>query len=201
MLVDYEKFIAYICPYCGRLTQVGINVFDIPPEGRVFKCSDPVCAAEVLILRAGKKSYIAEIICTACGEKHRFTLKKQSFWQKHKLTLSCPETAVDILFLGDKGEVEAELKKQDELYRKAEEEICADPDIRLYFDIIREVNEIAKADGVYCRNCGSHMAAVELTEDGIHLVCRDCGAQKIIEVSKQAYLELLEDGTIVLDKK
>lgn len=197
MLLEYSRCMGYICPYCGRLTKRGISLFDIPPGGAGFMCSEPTCGAKVLSISTKKDKYVAETVCTACGEKHKFTFRRKNFWQK-KLVLSCPETSVDILFFGDKDEVEEELKKQDTLYREAEAAICEDPGIQLYFDIIREVNRIAKENNVICGRCGSKKADIELVDDGIHLVCRDCGADKIIEVSDKAYMNLLDEGTIVL---
>lgn len=197
MLLDYNRRMAYMCPYCGHLTERDISLFDIPPGGAEFLCSEPACGAKVLTLAEKKDKYVSEIFCTACGAKHRFTFSKNSFWQK-KLVFACPETLVDILFFGTDDEVEAELIKLENLYREAEEEICGTPEMQLYFDIIREVNRIAKESKVVCGKCGSQKASIELAEEGIRIVCRECGADKIIEVSDSAYMDLLYEGTIVL---
>lgn len=201
MLVEYNKSIAYICPYCGRLTERDISLFDLPKNGAVFSCSEKSCGAKVVTISSKKDKYIAEVLCTACGEKHRFTLKHSSFWRKELLVLTCPETTVDIMFIGEKERIEDELKKQNALYREAEAEICANPEISIYFDIIREINNIAKNNKIVCAVCGSGDFDLELTDEGVLISCRDCSAQKIIPVSVDSLMELLETGTIVLGDK
>ena len=199
VLGQYSKCIAYICPYCGRLTKRHIGLFDIPHGKTELCCSEENCGEPVLILGITKDKYAIDAVCSACGEMHRFTLKSSLFWQKDIAVLSCPETMVDIVFFGDEDKVDAELEGQDELYREAAEDINRTPELRIYFDLIHIINEIAKQNNVVCSRCGGSQADVELTDEGILIICRGCGATKLIKVCRQSCDELLETGTIVLE--
>lgn len=87
MLLEYSRCMGYICPYCGRLTKRGISLFDIPPGGADLCVQSRPAAQKVLSISTKKDKYVAETVCTACGEKHKFTFRRKNFWQK-KLVLS-----------------------------------------------------------------------------------------------------------------
>lgn len=199
VLEQYSKCIAYICPCCGRLTKRELGLFDIPHGRTKLCCSNEACGCAVVEMGISKDKYTVDALCSACGERHRFTLRRSAFWQKDLLVLSCPETLVDIVFFGDEEKVSDEIEEQGELYREAEEDIIHTPEFGIYFELIHIINEIAKRNNVICSRCSGTGADVELTDEGIVIVCRGCGAKKLIRISSDACNELLETGTIVLE--
>lgn len=199
MLVDYSSYIAYICPYCGKLTERRLGVFDIPASGASLRCSNKSCGAEIVTITPKKDKYILETLCTACGEKHRMNFKRKGFFGKKKSVIACPQTSVEILFLGEEEQIKDELQQQAELYREAEEAIRSDASLNLYFGIIGEVNRIAKEGTVQCTHCGAQEADIELTDAGVLIECRNCEAKRLIPVTTESYEELLNTSTIMLD--
>ncbi|MBQ7793342.1 MAG: hypothetical protein IJ366_02370 [Clostridia bacterium] len=199
MLIEYGKTIAYICPYCGRLTKRNITLFDLPPEGACFYCGDEACGECVLTVRHKKDKYLFEVACTACDDRHKFTLKHSGFWKKQLAVLSCPQTMVDIMFIGEDECIDRELAKQNAMYREAEEEIRSTPEIGIYFEIIRVVNELSKEGGISCGVCGRKNFDIELDDSGVRITCRDCRAEAVVGITADSLMELLETGTIVLE--
>ncbi len=198
MLIDLKKSVAYICPYCGKLSLRDISFFDLPNGRSVFHCQDPACNKEIVEISHKKEKYVFEVICTVCNDKHTFTLKPSSLWKKSLVVLACPNTTVGIMFTGDKETVEEELERQNALYLEAEKEIAASPELSIYFEIITLINQIAKDGGISCESCSSGDFDIELDEMGVLVSCRNCGAEAIIEISPDALENLIVNGKIEL---
>ncbi|MEE0944943.1 MAG: hypothetical protein UIM24_05800 [Clostridia bacterium] len=199
MLVNYSNSIAYICPYCGRLTERDITLFDLPASGAVFCCSENGCGEPIISVSHKKDKYVFEVLCTACDDRHKFTISRSGLWRKELLVLTCPQTTVDIMFIGSKGRITEELKKQSELYREAEAEISSSPMLSIYFDIIRVINEIAKNNKISCSKCESENFDIELDDSGVRITCRDCFASAVIPINTESLHNLLQTGTLVLE--
>ncbi len=199
MLIEYSKTIAYICPNCGRLTIRNISLFDLPSSGASFYCEDEDCGECVLRVFHKKDKYVFDTECTACDDRHLFTLKRSNFWKKELTVLACPQTLVDILFIGDEEKVREELKNQNEMYMQAEEEIRSSASLGIYFEIIRVVNELAKNGEIICEGCHGDDFDIELDDSGIRITCRECASEAIVKISEESLKELLESGTIVLE--
>lgn len=198
MLLDYTTYAAYICPYCGKVNERTLSIFDIPKNGLSLVCTNKWCGAGIAVIKPSGDKYAVETECTACGSRHQMKFRKDKFWRKKQLTVTCPETMMDIMFFGGQNDIKKALKEQEQLLHDAETEIYSDPELGLYFGIISAVNDIAKKNKVTCSVCGSHKADVSLTDDGILIECRDCGACKLYGINTEALEELLKTGTIVL---
>ncbi len=199
MLIEYLKTIAYICPECGRLTKKSITLFDLPSSGASFYCDDKACGECVVRVTHKKDKYIFDVACTACDDRHKFTLKHSGFWKKELLVLSCPQTLVDIMFVGNEGAIDGELCKQNMLYMEAEEQMRQTPELGIYFEIIRVVNELAKDKKINCSLCDNRHYDIELDDCGIRIICSQCGGEAVVEISHESLKKLLKTGTIVLE--
>jgi len=198
MLIDLKKSVAYICPYCGKLSIRDISFFDLPNGRSQFRCQDPDCNREIVEISHKKEKYIFEVICTVCNDKHTFTLKPSSLWKKSLVVLACPNTTVGIMFTGDREAVNEELERQNALYLEAEKEIASSPELSIYFEIISVINKIAKDGGISCNSCGMGSFDIELDEMGVVVTCRDCGAEALIEINPESLEKLITSGKIEL---
>ncbi len=198
MLIDLKKSVAYICPYCGKLSIRDISFFDLPNGRSVFRCQDSDCNREIVEISHKKEKYIFEVICTVCNDKHTFTLKPSSLWKKSLVVLACPNTTVGIMFTGDRETVNEELERQNALYLEAEKEIASSPELSIYFEIITVINRISKDGKISCNSCGMGAFDIELDEMGVLVTCRDCGAEALIEINPDALKKLITDGKIEL---
>lgn len=198
MLIDLRKSVAYICPYCGKLSIRDISFFDLPNGRSQFRCQDPDCGKDIVEISHKKEKYLFEVICTVCNDKHTFTLKPSSLWKKNLVVLACPNTTVGIMFTGDKDCVEEELERQNALYLEAEKEIASSPELSIYFEIITLINQIAKNGGISCKLCMCDAFDIELDDTGVVVTCRDCKAEAIIEITPDSLAKLIKDGKIEL---
>ena len=199
MLLEYNRYIAYSCPVCGQTTKRKITPFNISGSKGCFLCGDNMCKNKIITIIEKKDKYIIEFLCAACGGTHRFTVSRNGFWRNDIIIINCPETMLDMIVVGTSENVDKNIKKQQEMYHKAEEELYQDPSLRLYFDIIGAVNDIAKSGNVACANCTKNVADIELIDDAVLITCRNCGTKKVIPVTEEAFKELSETGTIVLE--
>lgn len=198
MLYEYSKNIAYICPYCGKLTTRDITLFDLPKSGADFICSDEMCREKIMSVTHKRDRYVFEVKCTACDSTHTFRMKHSNFWSNDLTVLSCPNTSVDILFLGKKDKIEEELKHQNELYRDAEKEISESAPLGIYFGVIRIINLLAKEDKISCSKCGGKAFNIELTDDGVKLSCRGCDARALLGIDIGSIQKLIDEHEIIL---
>ena len=198
MLYEYNKSIAYICPYCGKLTTRDITLFDLPKHGADFFCSDEMCGEKIMSVSHKRDRYVFEVKCTACDSTHTFRMKHSNFWPDDLTILSCPNTSVDILFLGKKEKIEEELIHQNELYREAEQEISESASLGIYFGVIRIVNLLAKEDKINCSKCGGKAFNIELVDDGVKLSCRNCDAEALLGLDINSIQTLIDEHKIVL---
>lgn len=199
LILENKKHFAYICPYCGRVCERDISVFNLPKSGAKFNCTELGCNAPIVTFSVKNDKYVIETVCTACGEKHKYFIKQDSLWEKKKIVLTCPETSVAILFFGEKAEVQRELAHQEELYREAQDELLENPELKIYFNLVQIVNEIAKREKVVCGKCGEKHAQIELSDEGVVIKCIACGGKKVLPPTQEAIDDLLETGTIVLE--
>ncbi len=199
MLYEYNKYIAYICPYCGKLTTRDITLFDLPNKSTDFLCSDEMCREKIMTVTHKRDRYVFEVKCTACDSTHTFRMKHSNFWSDELTVLSCPETSVDILFLGKKDKIEEELRHQNELYREAEREISESESLGVYFGVIRIVNLLAKENKISCSKCGSKAFNIELTDNGVKLSCRNCDAEAILGIDIKSIEKLIDKHEIILE--
>lgn len=199
MPIDYSKIIAYICPCCGKLTKREITLFDLPISGTVFSCFDGGCGEPVVSVTHKKDKYVFDVLCTVCDTQHKFTISHSGLWRKELIVLSCPQTDVGIIFIGEMDDICEELQKQNELYSEAEAEISSNPMLSVYFDIIHAINDISKSGRLICSSCGKREFDAELIDAGIKLTCRSCPASAVIPISTESLNKLLQTGTLVLE--
>jgi len=199
MLLDYDRHLSYTCPVCGQTTTRRIIPFHLSGSKVSFSCGDHYCSKEIFTIAKKKDKYVIEYLCAACGGMHRFTVSVNGFWNNNLTLVNCPEAGLTMLSIGTKKSVNDNLKQQYDMYKKAEEELYSDPSLKLYFDIIGIVNDIAKSGAVLCTSCTKNTADIELIDDAVLITCRNCGAKKLIPITEKAYNELSETGTIVLE--
>ncbi len=199
MLLDFDRYLSYTCPFCGQTTTRRIIPFHLSGKNAVFSCGSARCKNEIFTIIEKKNKYIIEYLCAACGGVHRFTISTNGFWSKDIILLTCPETGLSMISFGTEKNVGESLKETFDLYKKAEEELYSDPSLKLYFDIVGAVNDIAKSGSVICTGCTKNTADIELIDDSVLITCRNCGAKKLLPITKKTFKELSETGTIVLE--
>ncbi len=209
ILESKETTVAYRCPDCGVGIMSIVGLFTLSADMIKLKCSSCGNSEMSVIYDKANDTVRITIPCIFCGKPHIYNVSTSLFWGKEFLALQCPYSNIDIGFIGEDNNVKASLAENElELVRIMEEngiESFSDVqkenkaeifdtqlmDIILY--IIKDVDAEGKifcschpsgrepiADGELYRE--EELYDVELTESGIKITCRECGASRTIPV-------------------
>lgn len=198
MIKEFKKSLGYICPVCSTISVREKNLFDFSGSAPVSLCCPGECGEECITILPKKDMYTATVNCPMCDEPHIFNIRKTTFWQSKFFVLSCPETGIGVLFIGDRETVKKELYEQEEMFVKMNEEYAISDELSIIFDTVERINEIAKDGNVSC-SCGSRSVSIEIDNEKITLCCRDCGRKKDIPANAEGLEVLLNASAIVLD--
>ena len=209
MVLDPKQTtVAYRCPHCGAGIMSAVGLFALTADMIKLKCTCGKSEMSVVYSKDGKVRLT--VPCILCAKPHTFTLNSSLFFGKDLFTMSCPYSDINICFTGEMNRVKAELARTElELLDMLEENGITDfsalhgdeqdlPDPQI-LDIILFVIDDLDAEGkIYCRchpdpaeglsddtdygewNETESRYEAEVTEEGIKLTCRVCGASTVI---------------------
>ena len=199
MIKEFKKSIGYICPYCSTITLRNINLFDFSGNTETtFECSSAGCNEVCISFLPKADKYIISISCPMCDDAHTFNIKKITFWKNNFFVLTCPETGIGILFIGDRDTVEKEIKEQEEMFVALNEEFSVSDELNLIFETVERINELAKDNAISC-SCKSTAISIEIDNEKITLMCRDCKKSLDFPANEETLDKLLNTNTIVLE--
>lgn len=191
MILEPKKTtVAYRCPECGAGVLSIVGMFSLSANLLKLKCD---CGKSELDVVLQDDKVRLTVPCIFCRKPHVFTVNKQIFYGRDLFVIPCPYSDINICFMGEENHVRAELARSElELLDMLEEngisdfsafggdgEVLPDPQV---FEIIMFVIHDLEAEGkIYCR-CpdGEGEYDAEMTDGGIRIFCRKCGAQSII---------------------
>ena len=208
VLNEKRTTVAYRCPHCGGGIMSAVGLFNLSADMVKLKCTCGESALTIVYNRDG--TVRLTVPCLICPQPHTFTVKSSLFFSDDIFVLPCPYSDVNICFTGEINRVKAELARTElELLDMLEENGITDftslhgderdlgePQI---LDIVLFVIDDLDAEGkIYCR-CHPDPALpaeeaadygawdeeesryeAEVTDDGIKLTCRLCGATRTI---------------------
>lgn len=194
MVLDPKQTtVAYRCPHCGGGVLSAVNVFALSADMIKLKCTCQKSEMTVVSSKDGKVRLT--VPCILCANPHTFTLNSTLFFAKDLFTLQCPYSDLNLAFIGETNRVKAELARSElellDLLEKSglkdleslqsEEEALPDPQI---LEIVMFVINDLDAEGkIYCKcdaNENGRQYDAEITNDGVKVTCRKCGASRLI---------------------
>ena len=193
MIVNYNSSAVYFCPECENMAEQSISIFDFSGGKIDFRCSFKPCGKRCVTARKKKTKYIFDIECPICGETHSFPISCSGFWEKNFVSFSCPVSDNEIFFKGEREEIRKVVEEMAERNRAAlekEDLLC---------DMLEELYAMSAEDLIYC-SCGNRHVEVTDCGSGIALLCKKCGAAKIIEASAENYRDICEAASIVITR-
>ncbi|MBE7045356.1 MAG: hypothetical protein E7397_07475 [Ruminococcaceae bacterium] len=200
MITTLSNFIGYVCPVCMSGIGQEVGIFRIPKkEPLVLSCKEKSCKEDVVRITQTPKGYRVEVFCVLCREMHAFDVKKSIFWQDRLYKLCCPNTDIEILFLGEKEQVIDAMHEQEALFRDFSDNMAIEQELSILFEIVTAINEKAKNCAISC-NCGSEDIMVNVEDVGITLTCKTCGSEQFYGANRQDLESILNVSTIVLHK-
>lgn len=208
VLNEKRTTVAYRCPDCGGGIMSAVGLFNLSADMVKLKCTCGKSELKIVYNRDG--TVRLTVPCLICSQPHTFTINSSLFFSDELFVLPCPYSDVNIAFTGEMNTVKAELARTElELLDMLEENGITDfsalhgdekdlPDPQI-LDIILFVIDDLDAEGkIYCR-CHADPAEgqtsdadygewneeesryeAEITEEGIKLTCRVCGASTVI---------------------
>lgn len=208
VLNEKRTTVAYRCPDCGGGIMTAVGLFNLSADMVKLKCT--CGKSELKIVYNRDSTVRLTVPCLICSQPHTFTVNASLFFSDELFVLPCPYSDINIAFTGEMNTVKAELARTElELLDMLEENGITDfsalhgdekdlPDPQI-LDIILFVIDDLDAEGkIYCRchadPAEEHTATAdygewneeesryeaEITEEGIKLTCRVCGASTVI---------------------
>ena len=208
LLNEKRTTVAYRCPDCGGGIMSAVGLFNLSADMVKLKCTCGKSQLKIVYNRDG--TVRLTVPCLICSQPHTFTVNASLFFSDELFVLPCPYSDINIAFTGEMNAVKAELARTElELLDMLEENGITDfsalhgdekdlPDPQI-LDIILFVIDDLDAEGkIYCRchpdpaegqsddtdygewNEEESRYEAEITEEGIKLTCRVCGASTVI---------------------
>ena len=208
LLNEKRTTVAYRCPHCGGGIMSAVGLFNLSADMVKLKCTCGESELKIVYNRDG--TVRLTVPCLICSQPHTFTVNASLFFSDELFVLPCPYSDINIAFTGEMNAVKAELARTElELLDMLEENGITDfsalhgdekdlPDPQI-LDIILFVIDDLDAEGkIYCRchpdpaeeqssdtdygewNETESRYEAEVTEEGIKLTCRVCGASTVI---------------------
>ena len=208
VLNEKRTTVAYRCPDCGGGILSAVGLFNLSADMVKLKCTCGKSELKIVYNRDG--TVRLTVPCLICSQPHNFTVKSNLFFSDELFVLPCPYSDINICFTGEMNQVKAELARTElELLDMLEEhgitdfsalhgdeKDLGDPQI---MDIVLFVIDDLDAEGkIFCRchpdlTLGNDTSAdydewneeesryeAEITDDGIKVTCRVCGASRVI---------------------
>lgn len=194
MVLDTKQTtVAFRCPHCGTGVMSAVNLFTLKGSMIRLKCECGKSAMEIIPATDGRIHLT--VPCVICPKPHRFTINESVFFGKDLFTIPCPYSDINVCTIGEINHVKAELSRSElellDLMEKSgidsfsvlhedAERTLPDPQVlEIVLFVIRDLDDEGKIECL-CEKDTPHEYDVEITEDGVCVTCRSCGATKIL---------------------
>lgn len=192
MVVTQEEFLAVRCPKCGKLHMEAVSIFAFSGYRTVeiaCECSEPLARLST----EDRKKYSFRITCPLCDSTHSFPLSAREMWGGRMVTLTCPESGLEIAFWGQKAEVgdraaRTQVPLEELLDEIDYQEFFESPDSMLR--VLEYLQKAARQGDLYCR-CGNASIEVDIFPDKVELRCPYCRGTVVIYGRNDDDVELL----------
>lgn len=179
------------CPVCTERSYDTLTPFQIN-RGYTHECS--LCGSEFLNISKTKKGYSFKVSCFICDTVHEFSVSFDGAWNKNLITLGCPLTGIDLLYIGDKPNVYDAVSQNDNIFSSFTEALTDDDLLNelppLFENAFKILNSLLISNHIFCP-CGNTAAALKLSPNGITVMCDNCDAKIFLPVTNAADVEKL----------
>ncbi|ABO51679.1 conserved hypothetical protein [Desulforamulus reducens MI-1] len=192
MLITNVTTLAIRCPECGALEFHNLSRFALSGRGKLqISCS---CGAFLLgIVNRSAGSYWLQIPCIFCETKHIREISGVRLWGKEVIYLNCPESGLELGFIGKYEEVKELAESLDSGIESLIDELGYDEyfnNSEIMHEVMQSLQEIADNGGLYCQ-CGNTHIEVDVYLDRLELHCKECDSINIV------YAETEEDLNVI----
>lgn len=193
MLITTVTTLAIRCPECGALEFHNLSRFALSGRGKLqLKCS---CGAFLLgVVNKSPGNYWLQIPCVFCETTHLREISGSRLWGKSIIYLSCPESGLELGFIGRGDEVKELAESLDNGLETLIDELGYDeyfnnPDVM--HQVMQCLQEIADNGDLYCQ-CGNTRIEVDVFLDRLELHCKECDSINIIYAETEEDLKVIQ---------
>ena len=191
MILDLKKVLSCRCPVCSERSYNTVTPFRIN-VGFTSECS--LCGAEFLSASKTKNGYSFKVSCFICDTTHEFSVSFDGVWQKELLTLGCPLTGIDLLYIGDRSHVYDAAIESDDIFSEFTEKVsdidCTDEIPPLFEEALKIINNRLASNLLDCP-CGHTEPALTISQGGITVLCENCDAKLFIPLATESDIDCL----------
>ncbi len=173
-----------------------LNIFEFSGNKTVsIECACDDCRENCIDISTYNNKYKIETDCPICGDTHTYNINKNVFWTRPVITLKCPMSGIDTLFIGEHDLISDSIKKQQHIFDDAR---MHHDELNLVLEILECLNSFADDSRLYCE-CGCKNIQAMVANDEVILSCPDCNNKRIFEISIDTLSMLLNLNSIILN--
>lgn len=191
-----ERTVAMRCPSCGKLNKRSLHPFLFSGQHTVrLECG---CGAVLLQIHTrGHRTYTVQLSCVICELPHVLVLEREELWTADLVNLYCPETQVELGFLGQEEEVLKILDRnkiplENLLIELDYDDFFDSPDVM--WEVLHRLQYLA-SHGRLCCQCGNAHIEIDIFPDKVELHCPQCDSVAVI------FGETDEDARVIKETK
>lgn len=205
-LSDKTTVLATRCPECGAIIAERVNQFSLSGQQHVIKCK--ICGKGYMTasLSPDHKVHLS-VPCLVCPHHHPLILSSAVFFNKDLFLLQCPNSGLDICFMGTEEKVDEALRLSAQQLKEIFDENRKEEENNNFLnaDVMQEVmyavEELAITNRIRC-DCGEPNLSIVVHYDKVQLACKDCGCRKTLYASeKQDIDKISELKVLTLEKE
>ena len=193
MLITTVTTLGIRCPECGALEFHNLSRFALSGRGKLqISCS---CGAFLLgVVSRPPGSYWLQIPCVFCETKHIREISGVRLWGQETICLTCPESGLELGFIGRAEDVEALAESLDTGLETLMDELVYEEyfnNPRVMHQVMQCLQEIADNGGLYCQ-CGNTRIEVDVFLDRLELHCKECDSINIVYAETEEDLKVIQ---------
>ncbi|WP_238472674.1 hypothetical protein [Desulforamulus profundi] len=135
-----------------------------------------------------------QIPCVFCETKHIREISGVRLWGQETICLTCPESGLELGFIGRAEDVEALAESLDTGLETLMDELVYDEyfnNPRVMHQVMQCLQEIADNGGLYCQ-CGNTRIEVDVFLDRLELHCKECDSINIVYAETEEDLKVIQ---------
>lgn len=199
MVIKYERFGAYICPFCSSLSKKSITPFSFSGCNTIkLICPTKGCNEKCVSITHKNKKYLFDIECPICSDTHSYTLTNQKFWNNSVITYKCPVSNINMFFWGENKDVDNATTEMNDEYNDILTSYGINtetPD--LLYEILECIEDLKDLNKICC-TCGNHNITIQIINNAVTLVCNECKKVRVIEITEYNLAMLLNAEVIII---